>query len=322
MCSGTFGQCITNAPKGNRFSKIYFITFKKFFENKSDDKQIEKISKTLGVKVLPRLLKSKDKSAVIQSILSQWLPLAKSILAMAVEQLPSPLMAQKYKSSILLNPMPPTDDHSLSKFQDIFKDLQACNKEGHAIAFISKMFPSDYSKPLESKISCQGESENANKLIGFARVFSGTLRKGDKVFVMGPKYSPSEPSQHVHQVELRHLFLMMGREAEPVDEVPAGNICGIGGLGDVVLKTATICSSAQIPTFQTMRSNASPIISVAVEPKLASDLPALERGLTLLNYADPCLQILFKETGEHIIIAAGEVHLEMCLKDLREKYAG
>lgn len=47
----------------------------------------------------------------------------------------------------------------------------------------------------------------------------------------------------------------------------------------------------------------------------------LARGLKLLNQSDPCVQVLLQETGEHVIVTAGELHLERCLKDLRERFA-
>ncbi len=33
------------------------------------------------------------------------------------------------------------------------------------------------------------------------------------------------------------------------------------------------------------------------------------------------VQILIEESGEHIIAGAGELHLEICLKDLEEDHA-
>ena len=46
---------------------------------------------------------------------------------------------------------------------------------------------------------------------------------------------------------------------------------------------------------------------------------ALERGLRLLNQSDPCVEIMIQENGEHVIMAAGEVHLQKCLDDLTQR---
>ena len=43
----------------------------------------------------------------------------------------------------------------------------------------------------------------------------------------------------------------------------------------------------------------------------------LIEGLHLLNQADPCVEVLVQETGEHVILTAGEVHLEVRFRKLR-----
>jgi len=50
-------------------------------------------------------------------------------------------------------------------------------------------------------------------------------------------------------------------------------------------------------------------------------MPKLVEGLQILEQADPCAQYLVQETGEHVILAAGEIHLQRCIKDLRERFA-
>lgn len=40
-----------------------------------------------------------------------------------------------------------------------------------------------------------------------------------------------------------------------------------------------------------------------------------------LAKSDPMVQCIFEESGEHIIAGAGELHLEICLKDLEEDHA-
>lgn len=36
------------------------------------------------------------------------------------------------------------------------------------------------------------ETDNKEHFIAFARVFSGVVKKGQKIFVLGPKYDPAE----------------------------------------------------------------------------------------------------------------------------------
>jgi elongation factor 2 len=71
-----------------------------------------------------------------------------------------------------------------------------------------------------------------------------------------------------------------------------------------------------------MKFSVSPVVRVAVEPKNPSDLPKLVEGLKRLSKSDPCVQCYTEESGEHIVAGAGELHLEICLKDLAEEFAG
>ncbi|XP_067411822.1 elongation factor-like GTPase 1 isoform X1 [Emydura macquarii macquarii] len=181
------------------------------------------------------------------------------------------------------------------------------------------------------------ETDNKESFIAFARVFSGVVRRGQKIFVLGPKYDPAEslnklpsgcsaaddiPSiPHMACCILENLYLLMGRELEDLEEVPSGNVLGIGGLQEFVLKSATLSTSPACPPFTPLNFEATPIVRVAIEPKHPSEMPQLVRGMKLLNQADPCVQVLIQETGEHVLITAGEVHLQRCLDDLKERFA-
>nr|XP_034986724.1 elongation factor-like GTPase 1 [Zootoca vivipara]XP_034986726.1 elongation factor-like GTPase 1 [Zootoca vivipara] len=181
------------------------------------------------------------------------------------------------------------------------------------------------------------EAENKDAFVAFARVFSGVVRRGQKLFVLGPKYDPAEslhklpvgcsaadnlPSvPHLTCCTIEDLYLLMGRGLEELHEVPSGNVLGIGGLQEFVLKSATLSSSPACPPFNPLSFDATPIVRVAVEPKHPSEMPQLVKGMKLLNQADPCVQVLIQETGEHVLITAGEVHLQRCLDDLKERFA-
>ena len=98
-------------------------------------------------------------------------------------------------------------------------------------------------KPVRDPIGQQGES-----LIGFARLYSGLLKVGQSLFCILPKYDTSKPPSHPANtrhwsiVTISHLYMIMGRELVLVDEVPAGNVFGIGGLEGVVMRSATLCA--------------------------------------------------------------------------------
>jgi len=70
-----------------------------------------------------------------------------------------------------------------------------------------------------------------------------------------------------------------------------------------------------------MKFSVSPVVRVAVEPKNPADLPKLVEGLKRLAKSDPMVQCLTEESGQHIVAGAGELHLEICLKDLEQDHA-
>ncbi|CAG0882744.1 unnamed protein product [Cyprideis torosa] len=129
---------------------------------------------------------------------------------------------------------------------------------------------------------------------------------------------------HATRCTLGKLYLMVGREMEPLEEAAAGNIVGIGGLEGHILKFGALSSTLACPplgVFSSHSMRGAPILKVAVEPKIPKDLPMLIRGLQLLNQADPCVQVTVEESGEHCLMTAGEVHLQRCVTDLEEQFS-
>ncbi|KAI8799555.1 P-loop containing nucleoside triphosphate hydrolase protein [Cladochytrium replicatum] len=163
--------------------------------------------------------------------------------------------------------------------------------------------------------------ENVERMIGFARIYSGVLKKGQKIHVLGPKYDPENPDAHRSEILVDSLYLMMGRELHEIEEVPAGNIFGIAGLETTILKTGTLSTTTVCPSFGGIVMATAPIVRVALQPADLSQMPQLIEGLRLLNQADPSVEVMRQETGEHVIMTAGELHLERCLRDLRERFA-
>ncbi|KUM62841.1 hypothetical protein ACN42_g4252 [Penicillium freii] len=168
------------------------------------------------------------------------------------------------------------------------------------------------------------EKDDPDHLIGFARLYSGTLSVGDEIYVLPPKFSPAHPhaSPEPKKVIVTDLYLMMGRALEPLKSVPAGVVFGIGGLAGHVLKTGTLCSRLDGSiNLAGVSLSMPPIVRVALEPVNPADLSKLVTGLRLLEQSDPCAQYEVLPSGEHVILTAGELHLERCVTDLRERFA-
>ncbi|RPD62455.1 translation elongation factor 2 [Lentinus tigrinus ALCF2SS1-7] len=186
------------------------------------------------------------------------------------------------------------------------------------------------------------EDDEEETLLGFARIYSGTIRVGTTVVCVLPKYNhnlgPSHPrnAQHLITAQVEELYTMMGRELVPVESVPAGNVFAVKGLEGKVWRNATLCAPAaggvggasDLSQFADTLVNmagiiryAAPIVRVALEPEHPADMPKLIRGLKLLSQSDPCVETFQQKTGEHVILTAGELHGERCLKDLRERFA-
>jgi len=114
---------------------------------------------------------------------------------------------------------------------------------------------------------------------------------------------------------------MMGRYTEAIEDVPCGNTVGLVGVDQYLLKSGTISTSESAHNIRVMKFSVSPVVRIAVEPKNPSELPKLVEGLKRLSKSDPCVRTYIEESGEHIVAGAGELHIEICLKDLQQEYA-
>ncbi|CAI5477403.1 unnamed protein product [Closterium sp. Yama58-4] len=169
-----------------------------------------------------------------------------------------------------------------------------------------------------------GSVRDRDFFFAFARVFCGRLRAGQRVFVLSPLYDPCRAAtwaRHRQEAQVGALFMMMGQGLQPISSVPAGNCVAIKGLEACILKSATVASTPYCQPFSSMVFQAAPIVRVAIEPEDPRHLPLLARGLRLLNRADPFVEVVLARSGEHVVGAAGEVHLERCIKDLQERFA-
>merc|ERR1711992_181615 len=183
--------------------------------------------------------------------------------------------------------------------------MKTCNPNGPLMMYISKMVP----------------TSDKGRFYAFGRVFSGKIATGLKCRIMGPNYLPGK-KEDLNEKAIQRTILMMGRYIEAIEDVPCGNICGLVGVDQFLVKTGTLTTFKEAHNMKVMKFSVSPVVRVAVEPKNPADLPKLVEGLKRLAKSDPMVQCIIEESGEHITAGAGELHLEICLKDLEEDHAG
>lgn len=225
---------------------------------------------------------------LLKTIMRKFLPAGEALLEMIVIHLPSPATAQRYRVETLYEG--PMDDESAIGVRD-------CDPKGPLVLYVSKMVP----------------TSDKGRFYAFGRVFSGTVRAGPKIRIQGPNYIPGKKDD-LFVKSVQRTVLMMGRSVEPIEDCPAGNIVGLVGIDQFLLKSGTLTTSETAHNMRVMKFSVSPVVRVAVEVKNAADLPKLVEGLKRLSKSDPCVQAWIADTGEHIVAGAGELHLEICLK--------
>jgi elongation factor 2 len=261
----------------------------------TDDRtKLEKYLNSVGV-VLNNEEKAKQQKQLLKAIMQKWLPADEALLEMMVLHLPSPGDAQKYRVENLYTG--PMDDETANS-------IRTCNPKGPLIMYVSKMVP----------------TPDKGRFYAFGRVFSGTIFAGMKIRIMGPNYEHGKKEDLWEKKSIQRTVIMMGRKIEPVDSVPCGNTCALVGVDQFIAKTGTLSDNDDSYPLISMKFSVSPVVRVAVEPKNPADLPKLVEGLKRLSKSDPLVQISIEETGEHIVAGAGELHLEICMKDLQDDY--
>jgi elongation factor 2 len=233
---------------------------------------------------------------LLKTVMRKFLPAADALLEMMVLHLPSPVVAQKYRVETLYEG--PLDDECAN-------GIRNCDPEAPLMMYVSKMVP----------------TSDKGRFFAFGRVFSGTIKTGQKVRIMGPNYLPGKKDD-LFVKNIQRTVLMMGRYTEPIEDCPCGNTIGLVGVDQYLAKSGTITTSEVAHNIKVMKFSVSPVVRIAVEPKNAADLPKLVEGLKRLSKSDPCVQCYIEESGEHIVAGAGELHLEICLKDLQEEFCG
>merc|ERR1712063_68688 len=259
-----------------------------------DKAKYEKMMGTLGI-----VLKGDEKSLIGKPLMKRtmqiWINAADTLLSMIVTRLPSPRTAQKYRVENLYEG--PMDDTAANAIRE-------CQADGPLMVYVSKMVP----------------TSDKGRFFAFGRVFSGTIATGQRVRIQGSHYKPGS-KEDLNIKNIQRTVLMMGRSQDAIQDVPCGNTVGLVGVDQYLLKTGTLTTIEDAHNIADMKYSVSPVVKVAVKTKDGKDLPKLVEGMKKLSKSDPLVVCTTEESGEHVIAGCGELHVEICLKDLKEEYA-
>jgi len=218
-----------------------------------------------------------------QKELAKKSPVHEVLLDMAVEKLPSPLVAQKYR-------IPNIWQGDLES--ETGAAMLNCNPEGPLSLMITKIWMDPHA----------GE-------VAVGRIYSGTIKHGDTVWALG-----GAKSERVQQVSM-----MVGSDRIQVPEVSSGNIVALTGVRSAAAGV-TVTMDEDATPFEAIRHYSEPVVTVAVEPKSMKDLPKFIDALRGLAKADASLQVSTnQETGEALLAGMGELHLEITVYRLEEE---
>jgi elongation factor 2 len=230
-------------------------------------------------------------------IMQKWINAADAIMEMMIIHLPSPAKAQKYRYMYLYEG--PKDDPVAIGIRD-------CDVEAPLCMYVSKMVP----------------TSDKGRFYAYGRVFSGKVSTGLKVIMMGPNHVPGKKNDR-YVGNIQRTVLMMGRKTEFLQDIPCGNLAALVGVDKYLSKTGTITTYEEAHNIRVMKYSVSPVVRVSVSPKNPSDLPKLVEGMIRLAKSDPLVLCINNEqTGENIIAGSGELHVEICINDLEETFAG
>jgi elongation factor 2 len=227
----------------------------------------------VGFKDVYDAYNSDDQSLI--KALSEKAPLHEAVLGMVVQHHPPPHVAQRYRIPKIW----PGDLDS-----DIGKSLVSCDDKG----------------PILMMVTTINVDPQAGR-IATGRLFSGTIKDGDEVYLIDGKRMGKVQSVNIY----------MGNTREVVNMLPAGNIPALLGI-DHAIAGETFSSVKNVPAFESIKYVSEPVVTIAIEPKHPKDLPKLVEALRRITVEDPNLIVkINEETGETLLSGMGVLHLEI-----------
>jgi U5 small nuclear ribonucleoprotein component len=199
----------------------------------------------------------------------------------------------------------------------VAKDMIKCNPKGQLVIHICKL----YSSP------------DGNSFGAFGRIYSGTVKPGQQVKVLGEGYVPDEDDEDMAVATIEAVSIPRGRSLTNVTLATAGNWVLLQGVDATIAKTATIVGMPEesatqeevesVHIFNPLKfplAGGEATMKMALEPLNPAELPKMVEGLRRVSKAYPMVKTRVEESGEHVLFGTGELYMDCVLHDLRHVY--
>ncbi|MBN1169895.1 elongation factor EF-2 [Candidatus Micrarchaeota archaeon] len=202
-------------------------------------------------------------------------PLDEVLLEMVIKHLPSPKIAQPYRTPVLWK------NGDLESPEG--KSMLGCDSNGNVVGVVFGVVYDEHA----------GE-------VAVTRLFSGKVEKGQELYIASLK----------KKAKIQQVGVFMGPDRVPAERITAGNIGAIVGLKDVYVGETV--STNELEPFEQIKHYSEPVITKSIEVKEQKDLPKLIEALRGISKEDPTIKVsLNQNTGEHLVSGNGELHLEI-----------
>ncbi|MGH0126385.1 UNVERIFIED_CONTAM: hypothetical protein FKN15_041445 [Acipenser sinensis] len=193
---------------------------------KRDKDKVEKMVHSLGLTIAARDFRHTDPKVLLSAICSQWLPVSHAVLNISAERVEKlmcvgarrfdslPDQTQDLKRAfmecksddsapviVFVSKMFAVDSKTLPQnkqrplTQEEIAQRRELARQRHAEKLVASQGPGadPLSMQMESMTlkASTSEKEDKEHFVAFARVYSGVVRRGQRMFVLGPKYDPA-----------------------------------------------------------------------------------------------------------------------------------
>lgn len=292
------GKFVTKGTEFYRvFCQLVYNPIKEMIEyltNPDVPKKFRRHFKRLGYNIEANETETRGED-LYKKVFKKMFHLGNTLRRVIAHKLPNPIEAQKYRADILYSG--PLDEND-----EVYRSIKNCDANGPLMFYVTLMVPT-------------GEG---GRFYAFGRIFSGTLKAGQKVTILDAGYQYGDKKDKFQNKSIQRVVQFVATKTSNVDNVIAGNIAAIQGIDGFMSKSGTVTSLEDAYPIKTIKFTVSPVVERSVRAKNSSEIQKLIEGLKRLSKSDPVVKIITSESGESIICATEDLHMEICIKDLRD----